>query len=343
MKSLKSLYYLAMGMNKNILPKNEQQLKHSLQDDFFVIPVNTKTNSQVATLRVKVENDYSIQVPLGRQLINKKIKCGSIAVIVHVFYPDMLPLMLQYLNNIPYKYDLFISTDNNSKKKCIESILKLNFIGDYEIRIFPNRGRDIAPMIVGFADVFMNYDYFLHLHSKQSSHANCDWFKYLLDILVGSEEIVQSIFTLFNLNNIGMIFPQHHDTIRDYVTWGANYWRTVKILKKSGIQINNKTILEFPSGSMFWGKCAILKKLLDQNLSFNDFPRENGQFDGTIAHAIERAILYFVEDSSYSWLKIAKLESCKNKDVILLTNNLADFNKNSSLVYRHLLSDRQYQ
>jgi hypothetical protein len=57
---------------------------------------------------------------------------------------------------------------------------------------------------------------------------------------------------------------------------------------------------------MFWGRSAAIKKLLDLDLQFSDFPGEAGQIDGTLAHAIERSILMIAEASGYEWLKVVR-------------------------------------
>jgi lipopolysaccharide biosynthesis protein len=56
---------------------------------------------------------------------------------------------------------------------------------------------------------------------------------------------------------------------------------------------------------MFWARSAALRPLLNLALSFNDFPQETGQIDGTLAHAIERLYLLACERAGFSWLKIA--------------------------------------
>jgi lipopolysaccharide biosynthesis protein len=41
---------------------------------------------------------------------------------------------------------------------------------------------------------------------------------------------------------------------------------------------------------MFWARLAALRPLLDAHLGEWEFPAEGGYVDGTIAHAIERAL-----------------------------------------------------
>ena len=41
---------------------------------------------------------------------------------------------------------------------------------------------------------------------------------------------------------------------------------------------------------MFWVRFEALESILDANFNANDFEREKGRIDGTMAHALERVI-----------------------------------------------------
>jgi lipopolysaccharide biosynthesis protein len=64
-----------------------------------------------------------------------------IAAIIHVYYKEVLPKIVEYLKNIPLQTDLFISTDTTAKKSLILESLKTYSNGTVEVRIFENRGR----------------------------------------------------------------------------------------------------------------------------------------------------------------------------------------------------------
>lgn len=181
----------------------------------------------------------------------------------------------------------------------------------YEVRVFPNVGRDIAPFLVGFRDVLLEYDYVLHVHSKKSPYGSSHqgWREYLLQNLVGSIEVIESILYLLKNTDTGLVFSDHFPGIRNLLNWGHDFGLAQSLLARVNISIDAGLALDFPSGSFFWARTDALRPLLDLDLSWQDFPCETGQSDGTIAHAIERSIVYVCEAQKYRWTKVSTLRS----------------------------------
>ncbi|MGB6324677.1 MAG: rhamnan synthesis F family protein, partial [Methylocella sp.] len=213
--------------------------------------------------------------------------------------------------------------------------------GTVEVRVFENRGRDIAPFIVGYAQVLNDYEYFIHLHTKRSPHGGDPlegWLDYLLSNLLGSQQIVKSVFKLFLDCNVGIIFSQHLFVLRGILNWGYDFELAASLLSRAGFVLDKQRLLEFPSGSMFWGRSAAVRPLLDLQLQFSDFPDEAGQMDGTLAHAIERTILYFAELADFRWAKIiSHTIDYPVKNTILKTKASNDIAAYLELTYRPLL------
>ena len=57
---------------------------------------------------------------------NLKNLTNKIAIQAHVYYEDLIDQIIEKTNNIPIKFDLFISTDSKIKKKIIENHIKNN-------------------------------------------------------------------------------------------------------------------------------------------------------------------------------------------------------------------------
>jgi hypothetical protein len=107
---------------------------------------------------------------------------------------------------------------------------------------------------------------------------------------------------------------------------------------RMGVELNKNLVLEFPSGSMFWGRCAAIRKLLDLNLDFSDFPAESGQIDGTPAHAIERIMLMVAEASGYEWLKVVRRDLHPIPHTVLAVNNADDVAEHRLRVFQPCLA-----
>ena len=267
----------------------------------------TKPDGLVPSRRPANEMDFALEIPFAFDAL--PAPRGPVAAIVHAFYPEILPLVLEKLENIPGPVDLFLSTDTLEKKRALEAGTRDWRKGNVEIRVTPNRGRDIAAKFFGFRDIYARYDIFVHLHTKRSPHggaALARWRDYLMDHLLGSPEIVTSILSLFDDPKIGVVFPQHLFELRGILNWGYDYDLARGLMKRLGVEIDKNMVLEFPSGSMFWGRSAAFRPLLDLDIGFDDFPPEGAQVDGTLAHAIERCLLMIAESQGYEWLKVAR-------------------------------------
>ncbi|QGJ68612.1 Rhamnan synthesis protein F [Planctomycetales bacterium 10988] len=112
--------------------------------------------------------------------------------------------------------------------------------------------------------------------------------------------------------------------------WGFDFEYAKEILAKLNISLSADNQLEFPTGAMFWAKVDALSPLFDLKLTYEDFPPEEGQIDGTIAHAIERSFLHIAEDLGYQHVKVRSVEAKPIKQCLSTT-----FNDVSYLKQRH--------
>jgi lipopolysaccharide biosynthesis protein len=287
--------------------------------------------------RGDARDDFAFALPFPSTLHPHGIT--RVAVMAHVFYLDVCDELLVALYHIPVQADLFVSTDTEEKRQQIARKLAGYANGTVTIRVFPNRGRDIAPKLTGFADVYPRYDYFLHIHTKKTLFDDklSGWRPYLYHNLIGSREIINSILTLLERDEIGAVFPQHYPLTRPAVHWAHSFPRARELLKQSGIALRQSMPLEFPSGSMFWGKTAAFRLLLDRKLDFADFEEEAGQTDGTLAHAVEHSFLHFVEAAGYHWAKIGTEATYCHPDTLLPVKHDEDITTHLKKVHRPLL------
>ncbi|PWB82711.1 MAG: hypothetical protein C3F11_10540, partial [Methylocystaceae bacterium] len=300
----------------------------------------TKPDGVIPSRRPTNEQDFALETPFcfEPELARER---PPIAAVVHAFYPEVLPLLLEKLANVPGAVDIYLSTDTPEKKAILSELCASWEKGAVDIRVLPNRGRDIAAKFVGFRDVYDRYELFVHLHTKRSPHGGTPlarWRDYLIDNLLGSPEIARSILALFDDPRMGIVFPQHLFEIRGILNWGYDYGLARALLKRMGVSIDKNHVLEFPSGSMFWGRSAAIRPLLEAGLDFSDFVEEGGHVDGTLAHAIERSILMIAESAGYEWSKVVRRDLYPISRTVLAVRDRSDLAAHRLKVFQPCLT-----
>lgn len=259
--------------------------------------------------------DKVVAVPFAR--VEPPAARVRVAVAMHIFYPDLAPAMRTAAENIPAPADVYVSTDSDAKAAAIRTTFAGWDRGSVEVRVCPNRGRDMLSKFVAFPDALQAHDLVLFLHSKRSTHfhdGQSDWGDTLYRTLAGSPAIVQSILRLFEADDrLGVVIPEHFDLVRKWVNWGGNRRGTGALAERLGIDLGEARALDFPAGSMFWCRPAALKPLFDLHLTAADFPDEAGQIDRTLAHELERVILFVAEKAGYRWLKVVAPDLYRNR------------------------------
>ncbi|MBD3879035.1 MAG: glycosyltransferase [Quinella sp. 1Q5] len=225
---------------------------------------------------------------------------GKIAIQAHIFYLDLLDEMAAYCSNMPYKFDALISiVDAAAEEKVRDTFKKFSNVEKCIVRVVPNRGRDVAPFLVGFGDLLSKYDFVAHIHSKKSLYTGAEqqnWRNYLFDALLGKPKLLRKIFKAFDDNKqLGLIYPQPPPNIPYFAfTWLSNREIGQFLLHRLNVAPPKTVYFDFPLGTMFWARGKSLKKFLELGLTFEDFPPERKQNDGTIAHAFERSVALVV-------------------------------------------------
>ena len=256
-----------------------------------------------------VATDFSLAVPFSYP-VTPQINRRPIGIVCHLFHADLAEWMLSALGGIDLSADVYISTDTPKKADFIRGVFSRWEKGSVAVRVVENRGRDIAPKLITFADVYAQHDLVLLLHSKKSPHYDFGeaWRDYLVQSLAGSSAIVNSVLAIFDTcPSVGMVIPQHYSGLRavSRLDWGWNFRKARRLASRMNIDISADGYIDMPSGSMLWARPQALKPFLNLHLSFDDFPAEPLPDDGTLAHCIERLFLFACEKAGYTWLKVS--------------------------------------
>ena len=248
----------------------------------------------------------------------KKSASASVAVHIHLYYTDLLEEFAGYLENIPFKFDLYISTSRDADVESIKAgCKKLKKVKKLEIKTVENRGRDLAPLYCAFAREILEHDYFLHAHSKKSIYSGVEkagWRQYSMETLMGSPATIDEIFKLFKEENAGLIYPDHNDEIPLIAySWLANEARGRQMFREYDIDAPFPSVFNYPAGSFFWARTEALKPIFDKYYSLDDFEVEAGQTDGTLAHALERILPFICEKQGFEQFILSPMEEQKVK------------------------------
>lgn len=275
------------------LNESEEIVEYNEEKGEWILRGHIKNNPYIHIPMPEMNHINGDTVPFS-EIPENSFEIASIAVQLHLYYEDLIPEFFSYLNHIPYPFDLYVSCRQTADVPAIGNwFRKLRYVRDIIIRKAPNKGRDIAPVYVLFAEELMKHDFFLHIHTKKSLYCGRErkeWRKSMLDGVLGEEALVRRIFALFRSDqNIGLIFPEPKYVPAIAQHWLSNIGIAQKLCKDIGIAWSER-LPNYPVGSFFWAKKEAVKPLFDRNFSYDDFPDEAGQTDGTLAHALERMI-----------------------------------------------------
>lgn len=234
---------------------------------------------------------------IWRTLVKTPLETDSrVAVVMHVHYYDLLDNLVDALRNIPVKFDLFV-TYTGSSAPIIERV-RIPRAGHIVVLPVDNHGRDIGPLVqVVNASLLDPYLLVLKMHTKKSQWREehpglagdgAQWRDSFMSSLLGSTDGVERILSAFASDpELGLVTAPECILGPDF--WGSDLGLTRELLRRAELQIDPKD-LEFASGSMYWVRGFVLQGLRSLSLSVADFEDENGQNDGTTAHAVERAL-----------------------------------------------------
>lgn len=253
------------------------------------------------------------------------------AVVLHIFYEDFVDRFYDALYGVDFHFDLYIlTTEPSLVKRCEHQFSKNPCVGQIHARHVPNRGRNFGPFLVEFSKDLLDYDYFLHMHSKRSLYSGQEqsqWANYLIEYLAKDKHVLAQALEILNHNSeYGIYYPV---TFWNLPPW-VNHWLQNKgigrhvLSEKYGVT-QSADFFAYPAGGMFWAKTSALKDILEQEWTYESFPAEPLAADGTELHALERIIPYLVKKQGYKQL--------------FYSPTSGDFTEDDSFIYKSYLTD----
>lgn len=223
----------------------------------------------------------------------------------HFYYTDHVSGFLRALGANAQACELILTTNSEEKAAEIRAALKKSR-AEADIRVVPNRGRDIGPFLVMLEEVMKRSDLLGHVHGKRSLKTkNVDidfgdrWRTFLWQHLIGEEmpmvDIIKQAFT--QDSGLGLVFAEDPFLIG----WEDNLEIGQELAARMELRTPLSSSIDFPVGTMFWARPKALAPLLRLGLTFDDYPSEPLAVDGTILHALERLLPQVAEDAGYHY------------------------------------------
>jgi len=226
-----------------------------------------------------------------------------IAVIAHIFYPELAHEIYGLINNIVEPFDLIVTTPHEAAvPELIDFFSPL--ASSVTVALSENRGRDVGPFLaVHRSGMLERYDAVLKLHSKKSTYSESGqyWQQSLFRHLCGDSQTVNRIVALLRAGKAGMVGPHEYYLTHPHY-WGANLAAVHTLMQSlSPKPLSEADVpLGFFAGTMFWFNPKAISMLHHVPESLLVFEPENGKQDGTLAHAIERLFGILPRLSGYS-------------------------------------------
>ena len=278
------VHYLLYG-------KNEGRRTSPTFIDKYKVAFDLRSENVPLTVPVKSRNNGVVDL--------------SLAVHIHCHFMEVFHEIIQIVSEFPARTEVFVSVTSDTKQKLVREAAQEYGVELNKVVTVPNRGRDIAPMIVEFGEDLLNSEVAVHLHTKKSVEKEDfgrEWKADILKCLFFNRNYISNILKTFNDNeSIGALYPDPFRKIIPFMKMGKNKKLLESVLSKLSIypdSVDEET-LDFPAGSMFWFRPKSLKPLLRAGYTYDDFPKEPIPDDGTLAHAIERSFTYVIENSGY--------------------------------------------
>lgn len=224
----------------------------------------------------------------------------TLAIVIHAFYEDIFAEIMERLRKIkgvPFK--LFITTPHAQGEK-IDAALKSSGFA-YHLLPVNNHGRDVLPFLKIAGRVMdEGYAYILKIHTKKSKHREDGdvWRNDLYDKLLNENSMRMAMSRFNSTPNLGMIGPSGHIVPMNFY-WGSNAQTVESLACRLGQTLDEIKALNFVAGNMFFARMAALAPLLNLAIDDADFEPEAGQLDGTLAHALERAVSISLKAGSF--------------------------------------------
>ena len=243
----------------------------------------------------------------GKQVSQRR----RVVLLMHLYFMDLLEESFHYASAVPEFADVYITTDSQEKKQAILERFKSLPCGHLEVRVVPNRGRDVSALMIGLKDVLPKYEIACFYHDKKAGQVKpatigeSFGYKCAKNVLYNRAYVYQVLKTFDEHPRLGLLSPPEPNHGVYFATvgneWSGNYEIAAEVAERLGITVpmaENKPPVA-PLGSVFWFRTDAMKGLHEYPWALEDFPEEPLPVNFTISHGIERIRPFVVQQAGY--------------------------------------------
>lgn len=212
----------------------------------------------------------------------------SLAIVIHAFYPDVFEEILTFVEDLEVTLKLYVTTTKEQEDE-VQTILEKSG-REFMLLVVNNHGRDVLPFLKMLPYVKeAQHQVVLKLHTKKSIHREDgnNWRTDIFEKLLSPDHVPEIISEISSNESVGLVGPEGHIVPMSFY-WGSNKERVIQLAQRLGLPHGEIMSLKFIAGTMFYANIRALEPLMQLAINEDDFESENGQIDGTLAHALER-------------------------------------------------------
>ena len=250
-------------------------------------------------------------VPSNRNLVKREnYYKGQAAIIVHLYYKDLLDECFDYLKLIPGFYDIYIVSSNDELLERARNLKEKYYLNNINLLQKENRGRDFSALLVTCRDILLKYEFLCFLHDKKSHDdvhpaAGRTWMNNMWENILKNGMFVRNVLDILKKNpRLGLLVPpEPFQANKVYLlgnTWGKNFNNTIKFLDELKVEaVLDRTKPPIALSGAFWCRTKALIPLFNKKFTYDYFPKEPMEEDGTICHAMERSLPYIAQSQGF--------------------------------------------
>lgn len=223
------------------------------------------------------------------------------AVVVHAYHTELLPEAEVVLDALDIPFEVVFTTPHPGLDAFLGAWRRPGI--EASVSVHENRGRDVLPFVTLLrSGALDDVDVILKLHLKKSgySEAGSAWRRSLYDLLCGDRATARESLALLARDGVGMVGPHPYFLTHERF-WGSNRDKVAALLRGMGMPVTRDgPPLGFFAGSMFWCRPEALAPLRTLPGDLLRCEEEEGQRDGTLAHALERVMALVVRHAGFT-------------------------------------------